>query len=105
MDTTNNSTKTVAANTTTTNSHSSSSSIAKPPSSIPQPYTLKQAFLKKCVRENRLCYHHTTTTASLEKDMLLEGISDDDKQAMINHYEYRNNPLSSSGLPPPYNKY
>ena len=75
---------------------------------MPRPYTLKQAFFKKCLwecrRQSDNYHHYHMTSATLENDMLLEGISDDDKQAIINYYEYANNSLSSSGLPPPYNK-
>ena len=66
---------------------------------IPKPYTLRQAFFKKCLRE---CQRDAPRT-SLEEDMLLEGLTNNDKTAIINHYEYRNNPMSD--VPPPFNKY
>ena len=68
---------------------------------IPKPYTLRQALIKKCLRE---C-HHDTPRASLEEDMLLEGLTNNDKNTIISHYEYRNSPMQSSDVPPPYNKY
>ena len=72
----------------------------KPPSP-PKPYTLRQAFVKNCLRECQC----NAPRASLEEDMLLTGLSTKDKQAIISHYEYTNNPLSLSDLPPPFNKY
>ena len=68
---------------------------------IPKAYTLRQAFMKKCLRE---C-HRDTPRASLEEDMLLEGLTNNDKHDIIKHYEYRNSPMQSSDVPPPFNKY
>ena len=68
---------------------------------IPKPYTLRQAFIKKCLRE---C-HRDAPRSSYEEDMLLEGLTNNDKTAIIEHYEYRNSPMRSSDVPPPYNKY
>ena len=66
---------------------------------IPKPHTLRQAFFKKCLRE---CQRDAPRT-SLEEDMLLEGLTNNDKTAIMNHYEYKNNPMSD--VPPPFNKY
>ena len=74
----------------------------QPPVTLPQlpkSYTLRQAFFKKCLRE---C-HRDTPRASLEEDMLLEGLTNSDKNTIVSHYEYRNNPMSD--VPPPFNKY
>ena len=71
------------------------------PPQIPKPYTLRQAFIKKCLRECQ----RDAPRASLEEDMLLTGLTNNDKQAIISHYEYRNNPMSSLDVPPPFNKY
>ena len=68
---------------------------------IPKPYTLRQAFVKKCLRECQ----RDAPRSSFEEDMLLEGLTNNDKTAIINHYEYRNSPMQSSDVPPPYNKY
>ena len=68
---------------------------------IPKPYTLRQAFVKKCLRECQC----DAPRASLEEDMLLEGLTNNDKTTIINHYEYRNSPMQSSDVPPPFNKY
>ena len=68
---------------------------------IPKSYTLRQAFFKKCLRECQ----RDTPRASLEEDMLLEGLTNNDKHTIISHYEYRNSPMQSSDVPPPFNKY
>ena len=68
---------------------------------IPKAYTLRQAFIKKCLRE---CQRNAPRS-SFEEDMLLEGLTNNDKTTIIDHYEYRNSPMRSSDVPPPYNKY
>ena len=92
---------TVADNSTTTKSLvEDDQPLVKLPQ-IPKPYTLRQAFIKKCLRECQ----RDAPRSSYEEDMLLEGLTNNDKTAIINHYEYRNSPMRSSDVPPPYNKY
>ena len=67
--------------------------MAPSQSALPQldkKLTLKQAFYKRCYKEYN---KKNQQQASVENDMLLKGISDKDKQALIDHYEYVNNPL------------
>ena len=70
----------------------------KPPH-ILKSYTLRQPCIKKCLRECQ----RGAPRASLEEDMLLAGLTNNNKQTIISHYEYRNNPMSD--VPPPFNKY
>ena len=91
---------TTIANSNSTNAVEDDQPPVKLPQ-IPKPYTLRQAFVKKCLRE---CQREAPRS-SLEEDMLLEGLTNNDKTAIINHYEYRNSPMQSSDVPPPYNKY
>ena len=67
--------------------------MAPSQSALPQSdkkLTLKQAFYKRYYKEYN---KKNQQQASVENDMLLKGISDKDKQALIDHYEYVNNPL------------
>ena len=100
MDTTDDCTTSSSTKTTSASAVADRLPSMKPPSP-PRLYTLRQAFVKNCLRE---CQRNAKR-ASLEEDMLLPGLSNNDKQAIISHYEYTNNPLSSSDLPPPFNKY
>ena len=91
---------TTIANSNSTNAVEDDQPPVKLPQ-IPKPYTLRQAFVKKCLRECQ----RDAPRSSLEEDMLLEGLTNNDKTAIINHYEYRNSPMQSSDVLPPYNKY
>ena len=61
--------------------------ILPPP---PQRYTLKQAFYKACSYSGE--NETSLLSSSVENDMLLTGVSYEEKQKLVDYYEYANNP-------------